>query len=111
DLVGAPGFQLDFDVGMGPKAADDAVMTYRVLAAGHHGHLLTIVAVPGDRLVDLAASGHHTHHHAFVFPGHAAVLQLDDQVGLRFQGLGHDHEPGGVLVQPVDNTRARHLGQ
>ena len=111
DLVGAPGFQLDLDVGMGAEAVDHAIVTDRLLAAGHYRHLLALSAVPGNRLVDLATGRHHAGDHTLVFATDRACLQLGHQIGLRLDGFGDNHQAGGVFIQTMNDTCTRDLGQ
>ncbi len=109
NLVGTPGFQLHPHMGVRTEALEHAVVADRRLAAFSHRHALAHATVTADRGIDLAPGDHHAHHDALVDPADRAALQLLDQLGLRLQGLGHHHQAGGVLVQAVDNARARHV--
>ncbi len=109
NLVGTAGFQLDPHVSVGAEALEHTVVADRRLAAVGYRHALAHAAVATDRGVDLAAGGHHTNHDALIDAADLAALHLLDQPGLRLQGLGHHHQTGGVLVQTVDDTGARHV--
>lgn len=109
DLVRTAGFQLDPHMGVRTEALEHPVVADRRLAAVSDRHALTQPAVTTDRGVDLAAGDHHPNHDALVDAADRAALQLLDQLGLRLQGLGHHHQTGGVLVQTVNDTGARHV--
>ena len=61
-------------------------------------------------LIDRATGGHVTHGDSLVLPGDVATLQRLDQMSLGRNGLGDHHQPRGVLVQTMDDTSPRHLG-
>lgn len=109
DLVSTAGFQLDPHVGVRTEALEHTVVADRRLAAFGHRHALACATVTADRGVDLAAGSYHADHDALVDPADRTALQLLDQLGLRLQGLGHDHQAGGVFVQAMDNASARYV--
>lgn len=109
DLVRTAGFQLHTHVGMRAEALEHAVVADGRLAAVGHRHTLTHAAVAADRGIDLAPSGDHANDDALVDAADLARLHLLDQLGLGLQSLGHDHQPGGVFVQAMDDTGARHV--
>src|SRR5690554_1119212 len=109
NLMRAPGFQLEPDMSVGTKLLQYAVMGDRFLADTDHSHLLTVFGVAPHRLIDAATTGHYAVDHGLVFPPHAALLQLSHDIGLGGDGFGHDHEAGGVLVEPVHDTGTGHL--
>ena len=49
------------------------------------------------------------YHDGLVDAPDTARLQLRHQLGMRLDGLGHHHQPGGVLVEAMDDTGARHI--
>src|SRR5690606_41635054 len=53
----------------------------------------------------------HADDDGFIDAADTARLQLLDQTRLRLQCLGHHHQAGGVLVQPMHDTSARHVDQ
>ena len=59
--------------------------------------------------IDSATGSDHADHNAFVDPADRARLQLSNQLGVRLQRLGHHHQAGGVLVQTMHDTGARHI--
>jgi hypothetical protein len=59
--------------------------------------------VDGPRTLDDAP------HQRLIVPPHAARLQLPDQIGLRLERLGDDHQATGILVEPMHDARPRHL--
>src|SRR3546814_10826197 len=81
-------------------------MADRRLAALHHRHALTLLAMPTDRRVDRTTSNDHADDDRLVDAADATRLQLLDQPGLRLQRLGHDHQTGGVLVQAMNDARS-----
>ena len=109
NLVGTAGFQLDPHMGVGTETFKHTVMTHRLLTAFHDRHALTLLAVTPDRRVDLATGSDDTDHDALVDTADTAALQLGNQLGLRLDGLGNHHQTGGVLVQAVHDTGARHI--
>ncbi len=109
NLVGAAGFQLHSYMGVRAEALEHTVMADRRLAAVGYRHALAHAAMAANGRVDLATGCHHTNHDALVDTADLAGLHLLDQLGLRLQGLGHHHQAGGVLVQAVNDTGARHV--
>ena len=85
----------------------------RVAAALSHRHFLAVMRMPVDRLVDgagLAAGsaprkGHVAAPH---FAGAAVVGELRRQRLMGAVVLGHHHQAGGVLVEPVDDAGTAH---
>ena len=111
DLVGTSGFQLHPRVGMRTEALQHAVMADGDLAGLDHRHLLALYTMTADGRVDGAASDDHAGDDGLIDAADAARLELGNQIGVRFQGLGHHHQAGGVLVQAVHDAGARHIGQ
>jgi len=109
DLVRPPRDQLAVDHREPIPALDDLVEGSRWTSSLDHSHLLTLLRVAVQGCVD----------DAFVVVWDAVA---DREVGLgdlpppegQGQGLmrpvrfGYDHQPSGVLVEPVDDARARH---
>ena len=109
NLVGTAGFELDPHVSVRPETLEHTVVADCWLATVCDSHALAHAAVATDGGVDLATGSDHAHHDAFVDTADRALLQLVHQVGLRLQGLGHDHQTGGVLVQAVDDAGTWHV--
>jgi hypothetical protein len=49
--------------------------------------------------------------HRVIVPPHAARLQLPDEIGLRFERPGDDHQAAGILVEPMDDAGPRQPGE
>ncbi len=111
DLVGPPGFQLDPHMGMRTEAFQHPIVADGRLATVHNGHALALLAMTADGRVDGAAGDDHADDDGFIDAADTARLQLLDQTRLRLQCLGHHHQAGGVLVQPMHDTGARHVDQ
>ncbi len=98
-------------MGVRAEALEHTIVTDRRLATLHHRHALALLAVPTDRRIHRAAGDDHSDDDRLVDATDAARLQLLDQAGLRLQGLGHDHQAGGVLVQAMNDAGARDVDQ
>jgi hypothetical protein len=95
---------------MNAEMFHNAVVRHRRFAHRMHRHMGTLGRVTADRFFHRAASGHMTNRHRFIFTGDLAQLQRLHQPGLRRNGFRHHHQTGGVFIQTVNDTRARHIG-
>src|SRR6185312_16762960 len=79
-------------------------------AAGtQHRHLLPIARTPSDAAGDLAGAWlRHAPYHRPIGARHAPRGEVGRELGLRLLVLGDDHQSGGVLVEPMDDTRPLH---
>ena len=111
DLVGTPGFQLDPDMGVATETFQYAVMGDRRLAGMGHCLFGTDGRMTADGLIHLASTGHDATGNGFVLAKGGLFLQLIHQRRVRLQGLGDDQQPGGVLVDAMDDTGAGQRGQ
>ena len=111
NLVRTPGFQTAAHMRMGTIASDHTIMRDRLAAGVAYRHALAIHRMAIDRRIDMPARGHHAHGHRLVLALDRALGQIGDQFRVRGEGLGHDQNAGGVLVQPVHDARARQRGQ
>ena len=110
DLMCTTGFQTQTQAGMDAEMFHNAVVGHRRFAHRMHRHMGTLGRVTADRLFHCATGGHMTDRHRFVFTGDLAQLQRLHQPGLRRNGFRHHHQTGGVFIQTMNNTRARHIG-
>jgi hypothetical protein len=60
-----------------------------------------------DRCIDGTAAHEIAGDKRNVFALHAARRELAHEIGLRFECLRHDQQAGRVLVEPVNDARAR----
>ena len=109
NLVGAAGFKKTPHVAVVAITFLQAIMRNRLLAAKlHHRHFCALLRVTPHWLLNLTPTGHAAHHNGVVFAVNIARLQLRHQVGVGLQRFGNHHEPGGIAVETVHDTRARH---
>jgi len=106
DLVGATGFEIDADMGVGGIALHNAIMGDRFLATVHHRHAGALARMATDGRIDGGTGHQYALHYRLVFPAHTAILQLGHQGILRTLGTGNHHQPGGVLVEAVNDAAA-----
>ncbi len=115
DLVSAAGLELAGEQGgdrfgiAAVEGLDHFPVGDRITAALTHRHFLTAIRVPVDRLVDGAGfsarrSPGERHVAAPHFAGAAMVGELRRQRLVGAVVLGHHHQAGGVLVEPVDDA-------
>ena len=84
-------------------------MGHRFLGiALRHAHFLPIRRMPSDGCIDCAAVlPERTANDGFVSPGHGVILQLGRQNPVGKVVFCHRQKPGGVLVDAVDDARAK----
>ncbi len=111
DLVGTSGLQLRQHLGVGAEALDDPKMCHRRTPIRAHRHLGAGGTVPADRLINGAAPGEYPQAHRDVAALDFAGRQRLDQGVMGLNGAGHDHQAARILVQPMDQSGARHQGQ
>ena len=111
DLVGAAGFEPAAQQGGVGVALEHLVMRHCRPSARDHRHLRARDRVAADRRVDLAVARDAAVHHREVLALDAARLELAHEIGLRGQGLRHDQQAAGVLVEPMHDAGARHAGE
>ena len=97
----------DLEPGVTPVAFEHPVVRDRGLAASLHRHAGATCAVPPDRRVHGPVRRWRAGDHGFVDPLHLARLDLGDEASVRGKGSCDEHEPGGVLVQAVNEAGAR----
>ena len=74
-------------------------------AAGVHGHPLAVARVPRDGGVNGSRFRRdHAHGNGEVFLVELAVLELLGEALVGCLGLGHDHQAGGVEIEPVHDA-------
>ena len=76
-----------------------------------HAHAHRHPGIAADGTIDPAGRPQPAMRQGDIFASHAAGLQLPYQMGLGGFIAGHDHQSGRVLVQPVHDAGAGHLGQ
>jgi hypothetical protein len=117
NLVRATGFEQATHMGVRAEAAQYAVVSdcffAAVIAAGIQTDrlTLTVARMPPERRIDGAAADDNAGDDRFVFAMHIARLQLRDKMRLRTEIFRDNHQPGGVLVEAMYDTSARHRGQ
>ena len=109
DLMGTTGLKAYSKVRVMPEMLFHPIVGDRLpSAAGQHGHLHPVAGVAPDRSVDGPAGDQRPLGNRVVLPPHLARRQLRHQRRVRFQRQRHHEQPAGVLVETVDDTRARH---
>ena len=108
DLMRAARLQSQFQQAEGTPRFEHPVMAARFPAAAcHNGHFLALGGVSANRRVDCSLlRRHRTMHQRLVAPLQLSRLELRRQMAMAAVVLGHHQQPGGVLVQPVDDARA-----
>ncbi len=111
NLVGAPGFQFAAQQAQARgETLDHFIMRHRLLAHRVHTAFNPVVGVAGQRRINRAATIDLAINQGQVFTLDCARLQLAHQVGMCFQGFGHDQQTRRILVQPVHDARTRQFG-
>ena len=109
DLVCPTGLQLATDMGVTPVAGNDLPVGDGVAAVVRcDGHLFAVGVVPPDGGVHRAAVfPERSHNNGIVNTVHGMILQLGCQHCVSQIVFRHCQQPGGVLVDPVDDTGAQ----
>src|SRR5689334_18211888 len=107
DLVGAAGLETTAHQRRIREALEHFVVGDRGAAARHHRHASALYRVTSDRSVDAAVAGDAPVRDGDVLAAHAARLELSHQFSLGLEGLRHDEEPAGVLVEPMNDSGTR----
>ena len=68
-------------------------------------HLLPLLRVAADRLVDPLARLDHAPHQRDVLLLDLAIVELPRQLLVRAVVLRHDHQPGRAAIEPMDDAR------
>ena len=90
-------------------AMDHAIVRDRLAAVLANRHAHAIDRMPPDRRVDHAAAGHHARADRFVFALDLARFDGAHERRVRFERASDDHQPAGVLVEPMHDAGPRHL--
>ena len=106
DLMGPPGVQLQPEQVDHLEPGNDRGVGPGRPALRGNAHALPVLLAPGDRRLDANRSG------VEMAPGQRRVAAMDParrdggaEPPVGQIGLGHDHESGGVAVQPMDDAR------
>ena len=109
DLVGSSGDQPAVDQAGSVPGLLDGVKGAGGPAVPDHRHPLPVLGVTIDgRVDDALATGKHAVAHREIGLGDLSASKGQRQGLVGAVGLGHHHETGGVLVEAVDDPRARH---
>lgn len=111
DLMGAPGLQLHRQVGVMGKALGHPVMRYRRPSIADHRHPRAPGGMTAYGRIHGSSAGRTSVDDGVVFPLDLARLQRTNQVSVAGQIERHDQQSAGVLVQTMNDARARHLRQ
>jgi len=108
-LMRAPGFEPALDQRRVAELAQLAPMRHRAPTAGDDRDLLAVDRRPRERRVDRALQQpRHARDDRLVPPIDRMRLELACQPFMRAIGLGGDHQPRRVLVDPMHDPRSRH---
>ncbi len=92
-------------------AADDPQVGDGFASARHHRHARAFERMPADGALQPPAAYRLAEDDRLVFPLYRTLGDELDQSLMRWKILGHQHQPRGVLIQPVHNAAARNFGQ
>ena len=105
--MGAAGFQLDAQVGVRPEALQHPIVRHGRPAGHANRHPQPVAAMAPDGLIDGAAAGHDADAGGHILARHGARLELPAQGGLRLRRARHHQQAARVLVEAMDQSRAR----
>jgi len=110
DLVGPARLDVDFQQGCASVTFPDAPEgDGRPTPPAPRGHLLAVRRVAADGGLNPPAVGLRVPvHKGQVALPHRAALELPGQSAMGFVGFGHNQQPGGSLVETVDDSGAQH---
>ena len=109
DLMRATRLQLYIDVGERRETLFDRIVRHRGFAVLLHAHALSIHRVARNRLIDRSATGQHAVANREVVSGNLPVCQEAHERRVRGQCLADQQQAACILVQPMNNARARNL--
>src|SRR5215831_8643141 len=111
DLVRAPRLEPAREQRGRAEALDDRVMRARGLAGRNDRHRRAPRRMAPDRCLDRSAVAEVAGRERQVFAMDGTCRELTHEIGVRGQRLRDDEEPARVLVEAMDDARARHGGK